>query len=117
MILSFLDCEIRRKRKLSCEVRETVPLNSRRCDDWISLAKSLQKVLGDSIVHARLVQMVKLGMRLVAFGGGDKGLTKRHHRECKGKECEGGYKTCYVVCNCELLVTLVHIKSLAESKT
>ena len=61
-------------------------------ENWISLAKHLQKVLGDGIVHAGLVHMANLGMRLIAFCGGDKGIAKRHCSEHKGKSMKEATK-------------------------
>ena len=54
--------------------------------------KSLQEVLGDSIVCAGLVRVVNLGTKLVAFGGRDKGVAKRHLGECKGKSVKEAAK-------------------------
>ena len=61
--------EMGRKRKLH-EVGETFQVDSWRLDDWISLAKCLQEVLGNSVVCVGLICMANLGTRLVAFGGG-----------------------------------------------
>ena len=79
------------KRKLH-KVREAFQVNSQRLDDGLSLAKSLQEVLGDSIVCAGLTHMANLGTRLVAFGGRDKGITKRHLGERKGESVKEAAK-------------------------
>ena len=54
--------------------------------------KSLQEVLGDSIVRAGLVCIANFGTKLFAFGGRDKGVAKRHLSKCKGKSMKEAAK-------------------------
>ena len=54
--------------------------------------KSLQEVLGDSIVRAGLVCIANLGTKLVAFGRRDKGITKRHLSKHMGKSVKEATK-------------------------
>ena len=83
--------EMIRKREL-CKVGEACQINSWRFNDRLSLMKNHQEVLGDSILCAGLVHIVNLGTRLVAFGGRDKGITKRHLGEHKGKSMKEAAK-------------------------
>ena len=75
--------EVNRKRKLR-KVREACQVDGRRFNDGVGLTKSLEKVLSDCGVRAGLILVANLGTRLVAFGGRDKGITKRHLGERKG---------------------------------
>ena len=84
--------EMIRKRKLH-KVREAFQVNSQRLDDGLGLVKSLQEVLGDSVVHVGLSTcMANLGTRLVAFGGRDKGISERHLGKRKGESIKGAAK-------------------------
>ena len=88
--------EVLRKRKLG-EIREAFQVDSQRLNGGLSLMKGLEKVLGyGGGVRVRLVRIANRGARLTAFGGRDKGFTKRHLGEHKGKSMMKGCKTCYV---------------------
>ena len=55
--------------------------------------KSLQEVLGDSVVCAGLVvHVANLGTKLFAFGRRDKSIAKRHLSKCKGKSIKEAAK-------------------------
>ena len=83
--------ETRRKRKLH-EVRETVQFNSRRLDDQISLAKSLQKVLGDGAVYVGVFTWQSLVRGWLPLVGETKALLRGNLECTRGKSMKEAAK-------------------------